>query len=216
MNIVDKAYMFAAGAHAGVGQKRKYTGEDYISHPAAVAEIVRNHGGTEEMIAAALLHDTIEDTDVTFGHLFELFGERVAEMVDALSNKAKSEDGNREARFFINVTALQERLDMQSRVIKLADIVHNTRSIVKHDQKFAAQYLAEKAFILRVLFVGKDIGASVEEIENRSGDHPLLIEAEKTIATSLSQLPEKLFSKSDQRNAELMNKWNSLNKQSIP
>ncbi|TYF68814.1 guanosine polyphosphate pyrophosphohydrolase, partial [Enterobacter hormaechei] len=62
MNIIDKAHMFAAGAHAGVGQKRKYTGEDYIHHPVAVAEIVRNHGGTDEMVAAAMLHDTIEDT----------------------------------------------------------------------------------------------------------------------------------------------------------
>ncbi|MDH8029954.1 guanosine polyphosphate pyrophosphohydrolase, partial [Klebsiella pneumoniae] len=80
-----------------------------------------------------------------------LFGDRVAEMVDALSNKAKKKDGNRETRFFINVKALRERLDMQSRVIKLADLIHNTQSITRYDQKFAAQYLAEKAFMLRVL-----------------------------------------------------------------
>lgn len=207
MNIVEKAQMFAAGAHAGVGQKRKYTGEDYIHHPVAVAEIVRKHGGTDEMVAAAMLHDTIEDTQVTFGHIFSLFGDRVAEMVDALSNKAKKEDGNRETRFFINVKALRERLDMQSRVIKLADLIHNTQSITRYDQKFAAHYLAEKAFMLRVLFTGAEIGVSGEEIESRTGDHPLLIEAEKIVATALSRLPDELFLKSDRINAELMERW---------
>lgn len=207
MNIVEKAQIFAAGAHAGVGQKRKYTGEDYIHHPVAVAEIVRKHGGTDEMVAAAMLHDTIEDTQVTFGHIFSLFGDRVAEMVDALSNKAKKEDGNRETRFFINVKALRERLDMQSRVIKLADLIHNTQSITRYDQKFAAQYLAEKAFMLRALFTDAEIGVSGEEIESRTGDHPLLIEAEKIVATALSQLPDELFLKSDRINAELMERW---------
>ena len=210
MNIVEKAQMFAAGAHAGVGQKRKYTGEDYIHHPVAVAEIVRKHGGTDEMVAAAMLHDTIEDTQVTFGHIFSLFGDRVAEMVDALSNKAKKEDGNRETRFFINVKALRERLDMQSRVIKLADLIHNTQSITRYDQKFAAQYLAEKAFMLRVLFTDAEIGVSGEEIESRTGDHPLLIEAEKIVATALSRLPDELFFKSDRINAGLMEKWKSM------
>lgn len=210
MNIIDKAQMFAAGAHAGVGQKRKYTGEDYIHHPVAVAEIVRNNGGTDEMIAAAMLHDTIEDTQITFGHIFSLFGDRVAEMVDALSNKAIAEDGNRETRFFINVRALRGRLDMQSRVIKLADLIHNTQSITKYDQKFAAQYLAEKAFMLSVLFSGVEIGVSIEEIESRVGDHPLLIEAETIVATALSQLPEELFFKSDRVIAELMEKWKAL------
>lgn len=207
MNIVEKAQIFAAGAHAGVGQKRKYTSEDYIHHPVAVAEIVRKHGGTDEMVAAAMLHDTIEDTQVTFGHIFSLFGDRVAEMVDALSNKAKKEDGNRETRFFINVKALRERLDMQSRVIKLADLIHNTQSITRYDKKFAAQYLAEKAFMLRVLFTDAEIGVSGEEIESRTGDHPLLIEAEKMVATALSQLPDELFLKSDRINAELMERW---------
>lgn len=204
-----KARLFAAGAHAGVGQKRKYTGEDYINHPVAVAEIVRNSGGTDEMIAAALLHDTIEDTQVTFGHIFSLFGERVAVMVDALSNKAKPEDGNRETRFFINVRALRERLDMQSRVIKLADLIHNTQSITKYDQKFAAQYLAEKTFMLNVLFNGAEIGVSAGEISQRRR-HPLLIEAEKIVATALSQLPDELFLKSDRINAELMERWKAL------
>ena len=74
---------------------------------------------------------------------------------------------------------------MQSRVIKLADLIHNTQSITRYDQKFAAQYLAEKAgFLCCVLFTDAEIGVG-EEIESRTGDHPL-IEAEKTVATALS------------------------------
>ena len=57
--------MFATAAHAAIGQKRKYSGDDYIVHPARVASIVTRHGGTDEMIAAAWLHDTVEDTDVS-------------------------------------------------------------------------------------------------------------------------------------------------------
>lgn len=210
MSLISMAYMFAAGAHAGVGQKRKYTNVDYIVHPIAVADIVRAHGGTEEMIAAAMLHDTIEDTQVTFGHIFTLFGERIAEMVDALSNKAKPEDGNREARFFINIAKLQERLDMQSRVIKLADLVHNTASIAKYDQEFSAHYLAEKAFMLKVLFSGTEVGASAEEIASRTGAHPLLTVAERTVVNARAQLPEKLFYESERVELELMHRWNSL------
>ncbi|EOV0648224.1 hypothetical protein L400_04643 [Enterobacter hormaechei] len=60
MSRISKAHMFAAGAHGGVGQKRKYTGEDYINHPVAVREIVAWHGGTVEMQIAALLHDVAQ------------------------------------------------------------------------------------------------------------------------------------------------------------
>lgn len=192
MTIIERAKMFAAGAHAGVGQKRKYTGEDYITHPIAVSEIVREKGGTDEMIAAALLHDTLEDTRVTYGHIFELFGQRVADMVDALTNKARPEDGDRVARFMINIDRLSKNLDMQTRVIKLADIIHNTSSVIALDQNFAARYLAEKDFTLQVLFYGHDIGSSQEEDDNQTGAHDLLIVAETIVRTGIAKLPPEL------------------------
>ena len=192
MTIIERAKMFAAGAHAGVGQKRKYTGEDYITHPIAVSEIVREQGGTDEMIAAALLHDTLEDTRVTYGHIFELFGQRVADMVDALTNKARPEDGDRVARFMINIDRLSKNLDMQTRVIKLADIIHNTSSVIALDQNFAARYLAEKDFTLQVLFYGHDIGSSQEEDDNQTGAHDLLIVAETIVRTGIAKLPPEL------------------------
>jgi (p)ppGpp synthase/HD superfamily hydrolase len=87
------AKLFAAAAHGAIGQKRKYTGEDYIVHPIAVAEIVRSVPHTEVMIAAALLHDVVEDTPVT---LEERFGCEVRELVDWLTDKP--EKGNRKER----------------------------------------------------------------------------------------------------------------------
>lgn len=109
MSRISKAHMFAAGAHGGVGQKRKYTGEDYINHPVAVREIVAWHGGTVEMQIAALLHDVVEDTHVTIEMVRGHFGEHVAEMVLALTNIARPEDGNRIQRFIINVRELVQR-----------------------------------------------------------------------------------------------------------
>ena len=211
MSIIDKADAFAAGAHAAVRQKRKYTGYDYIDHPRAVAEIVRQSGGSDEMIAAALLHDTIEDTGVTFVHIMDMFGTRVAEMVDAVTNKASKEDGGREDRLFINVLALRARLDIQSRVIKLADLVHNTSSIMQYDQTFAARYLAEKDFILRVLFTDFDTGTSLEEIESRAGDHPLLTKAQDIIKYGVEKLPADLLDTYELVNSSLMARWKSIN-----
>lgn len=164
MSRISKAHMFAAGAHGGVGQKRKYTGEDYINHPVAVRRLLR-HGGTVEMQIAALLHDVVEDTHVTIEMVRGHFGEHVAEMVLALTNIARPEDGNRIQRFIINVRELEQSLDMQTRMIKLADLLDNTSSIVSRDPEFSAIYLAEKELMLAVLFDGKEIGADAGVVE---------------------------------------------------
>lgn len=150
--LIDKARTYATAAHGAVGQRRKYTNEPYITHPTAVAELVRAHGGTRDMIAAAYLHDVIEDTQLTFDDLKEAFGESIAWKVDALTNKAGKEDGNRVQRFVINCRALINSLDEETMVIKLCDLLHNTSSIVEHDHGFAAIYLAEKEFMMDEIF----------------------------------------------------------------
>ena len=71
--MLDRAIEFATKAHKG--QFRKYTGEPYINHPLAVMEIVRGvPGHTEEMLVAAVLHDVVEDTDVSLMEITEKFG----------------------------------------------------------------------------------------------------------------------------------------------
>ena len=134
LDLTRAARAFAAKAHEG--QVRKYTGEPYIVHPVEVMEIVSTVTDDEEMLVAALLHDVVEDTAVTVEDLRAQFGDRVATLVDELTDKSRPEDGNRKARKAIDRAALAEA-SAAAQTIKLADMISNTRSIVEHDPKFA-------------------------------------------------------------------------------
>lgn len=150
MDIVEKARIFARAAHAAVGQRRKYTGEEYIYHPLEVATIVQGASGDVNMIAAAILHDVIEDTQVTEEILREEFGDDITELVGWLTDVSKPEDGNRAARKAID----REHSAMapaRAQTIKCFDLWSNTRSITEHDKDFAKVYLKEKRLLLEVL-----------------------------------------------------------------
>ena len=149
-DIVSKAMVFATAAHAAVGQKRKYTGEPYIVHPIEVADIVINVGGSNAMIAAALLHDVLEDTDVTFDLLVDEFGSEVAELVLWLTDVSKPEDGNRSTRKAIDRQHIASA-PAEAQTVKVADLISNTQSIVAYDPDFAKTYLKEKRLLLDVL-----------------------------------------------------------------
>lgn len=154
MAVVHKAQVYAMAAHAAVGQKRKYTGEPYIVHPAEVASIVdRVEGATFDMIAAAWLHDVIEDTGCTFTDVHMAFGIDIATMVNWLTDVSRPEDGNRATRKRID----RERLasaPAEVQTIKLADLISNSKSIMQHDPEFAKVYLEEKRLLLEVLTKG--------------------------------------------------------------
>ena len=150
MTLVDRATVFATAAHAAVGQTRKYTGEPYIVHPIEVASIVKEAGGTEAMIAAALLHDVLEDTNVTFDLLIEQFGSEVAELVLWLTDISKPEDGNRSTRKALD-RQHSAAAPAEAQTVKVADLISNTRSIVAHDLNFAKVYLEEKRLLLNIL-----------------------------------------------------------------
>jgi (p)ppGpp synthase/HD superfamily hydrolase len=145
--VVEQARTFAIAAHSACGQVRKYTGEPYHVHPAEVAWIVEQAGGTEAQRAAAWLHDVVEDTDVSIELIEQMFGTYVAELVGWLTDVSKPEDGNRAERKAIDREhTAQASLD--AKMIKLADLISNTSSIVEHDEKFAKVYLAEKRLLL--------------------------------------------------------------------
>jgi (p)ppGpp synthase/HD superfamily hydrolase len=150
MNTVERARIFATAAHAAVGQTRKYTGEPYVVHPIEVSEIVASVGGTDAMVAAALLHDVLEDTDVTFDVLEAEFGLEVAELVLWLTDVSKPEDGNRSTRKALD-RQHSAAAPAEAQTIKVADLISNTRSIVAHDPGFAKLYLEEKRMLLEVL-----------------------------------------------------------------
>ena len=154
MNIVEKARIFATASHAAVAQLRKYTNEPYIVHPAEVFSIVsRVDGATEEMMAAAWLHDTVEDTGVTIEVIREMFGKEVAELVGWLTDVSRPEQGNRATRKAID-RAHTAMAPADAQTIKLADLISNSRSIMEHDATFAKTYLAEKRLLLEVMTKG--------------------------------------------------------------
>jgi (p)ppGpp synthase/HD superfamily hydrolase len=153
MTIVERARVFATAAHAAVGQVRKYTFEPYIVHPAEVAKIVRDAGGSEAMVAAAWLHDTVEDTGVTIETIRAEFGVEVAELVGWLTDVSRPEHGNRAHRKALD-RAHSAAAPAEAQTVKLADLIANTRSIMAHDAAFAKTYLEEKRLLLAVMTKG--------------------------------------------------------------
>jgi (p)ppGpp synthase/HD superfamily hydrolase len=153
MTLEQRAYEFAKWAHEKVGQKRKYTGEPYIVHPVAVAEMVREIGGSEQMIAAAYLHDVVEDTGVPLRDIRAEFGPEVAELVGWLTDVSKPEDGNRATRKALDRGHIA-KAPPEAKTIKLADLIDNSASITAHDPAFAKRYLQEKMALLEVLEAG--------------------------------------------------------------
>lgn len=166
MDVVERARVFATAAHAAVAQLRKYTNEPYIVHPAEVVSIVRSVPHTPEMLAAAWLHDTVEDTGVTLETVRAEFGDTVAELVGWLTDVSRPDHGNRAARKAVD-RAHSAAAPAEAQTVKLADLISNTRSILEHDEKFARTYLEEKRLLLEVM---------------TKGDLMLLAEARKNIS----------------------------------
>ncbi len=162
--LVRRAYAFAKAAHEAVGQLRKYTSDPYIVHPTEVADIVQTVAHTEVMVAAALLHDTVEDTDATMDEIRRLFGHEVADLVEMLTDVSVPPDGNRATRKAID-RAHTARASAAGKTIKLADLISNTQSIVANDPGFARIYLREKASLMDVLREGDpDLWASANRL----------------------------------------------------
>ena len=153
MNIVEKARIFAIAAHSAVKQVRKYTGEPYWMHPIEVMNIVKTVEHTDEMLAASLLHDTVEDTGVTQDIIDYEFGNLIGNYVFWLTDQTKPADGNRATRKKMDADRLAEAPN-EVATIKYADLISNTKSIVEHDPTFAKTYLAEKAYLLSVMNKG--------------------------------------------------------------
>ena len=154
MDIVEKARIFATAAHAAVDQRRKYTNEPYIVHPKQVADFVANcPGATPEMIAAAWLHDVVEDTKVTNEDITREFGDKVGEYVGWVTDISRPEYGNRAFRKEMDRNHIAGAPG-EAQTIKLADIISNCSSIMMHDPDFAEVYFEEKRLLLEVLTKG--------------------------------------------------------------
>ena len=173
-SLEDQARRYATQAHAAAGQRRKYTDEPYIVHPAAVAELVRSVTDDEAMLAAAWLHDTVEDTPSTLQDIESHFGPRVAELVDMLTDSAQPQAKNRAARKLAHFRHTAQA-SPEAQTIKLADIIDNTRAIVQFDADFARVYLVEKQVQIQLL---------------NEGDKRLRQQAEDIIRQGIAQLAQ--------------------------
>jgi len=160
---IDNVIEFITMAHDG--QTRNYTGEPYVEHPMEVARIVRDTVGLDyDMIAAAMMHDILEDTDHPLSEVEKHGGMVAATFVEWLSNKEYPEATTRKERKAL-IAAHLAKAPNEVKTIKLADISHNTPTIIIHDPKFAKVYVAENKLLLKSLKGGHPaLYAKVEKI----------------------------------------------------
>jgi guanosine-3',5'-bis(diphosphate) 3'-pyrophosphohydrolase len=123
--LIERAYAAAERAHSG--QQRK-SGEPYITHPVAVAQILADLGIGTKTIAAALLHDTVEDTAYTLDMLHADFGDEIAMLVDGVTKLDKLKYGDSAQAETVRKMVVAMSKDIRVLVIKLADRLHNART----------------------------------------------------------------------------------------
>ncbi len=128
LKAIERAYRFAAEHHEG---QKRLSGEDFVEHPLAVASILADLGLDTTTLEAALLHDTVEDTDVTLETLEEEFGPEVARIVDGLTKLDSIAFRSREQEQAENVRKMIVAMagDIRVLLIKLADRLHNMRTL---------------------------------------------------------------------------------------
>ncbi len=172
--LIGNALTLANSAHKG--QVRKWTNEPYVVHPIAVFELLQSIGITNEhILAAALLHDVVEDTDVELQQIEEHYGTLVCRMVEDLTDVYTTEafqNIRRKERKMLECYRLS-KVNANSKSIKLADLIDNTKSIIVYGGGFAHIYIGEMRELLQALQGGHP---TLMEMARKS-----LLEAEKEL-----------------------------------
>jgi guanosine-3',5'-bis(diphosphate) 3'-pyrophosphohydrolase len=163
--IVQKARRFAKLAHGLVlngqgelGQRRKGTNEPYTKHLAEVAKLVAGSGGDEAQVAAAWLHDVVEDTPISLSHVRTVFGADVAKLVQELTDKFTKHNypglnrRQRKAREFERLSKISDR----AKTIKYADFLSNLESVSVLGPSFGEVYTREAADALKRMQGGNE------------------------------------------------------------
>ena len=185
-DLVQRAAEFARRAHRSVGQVRRYTGEPYEVHPQAVAAMVAEVNQDPEVVAAAWLHDVVEDTPVTLEEVEAAFGPRVAALVADLTDVSLGQEGNRAVRKALDLAHIA-RAAPEAKTIKLADLMDNLRSILANDRRFARTYLMEMERLLEVLKDG-DRRLYERAVEEHRRGMALLDAASSTLAPAAREM----------------------------
>lgn len=168
LEVIGSAVAFADRAHAG--QFRR-SGEPYVTHALEVAALVVDVGASTAMVAAALLHDTVEDAGVTLGEISAAFGDDVASMVDGCAKVAAVHpsaadafaEADRLRRLFVALAA-----DPRVVVVKLCDRLHNLRTIDALEPAKAARIGRETLAVHAPLAHRLGLGAIKAELEDRA------------------------------------------------
>ncbi len=163
--VIDRAYQVADRAHAG---QTRQSGEPYITHPLAVAQILADLGLGPRAIAAALLHDTVEDTDYSLEQLTAEFGDEVAMLVDGVTKLDKVKYGDAAQAETVRKMIVAMSKDIRVLLIKLADRLHNARTWGFVPPEKAARKATETLEIYAPLAHRLGIQAVKSELEDLS------------------------------------------------
>jgi GTP pyrophosphokinase len=133
-DVLERAYALAERAHEG---QSRLSGEPYVTHPLAVAGILADLGLDADTLTAALLHDTVEDTDVTREQVADQFGAHVAKLVDGVTKLGKIHVHTREQAQAENIRKMLVAMaeDIRVVLIKLGDRLHNMRTVGAHTEE---------------------------------------------------------------------------------
>ena len=174
VDIVTKAFNFARQAHKGV---RRLSGEPYIMHPIAVAQIACEEMGLgSTSICAALLHDVVEDTDYTVEDISNIFGEKIAQIVDGLTKISGGIFGDKASAQAENFKKLLLTMSDDIRVIliKICDRLHNMRTLASQPANKQYKIAGETLYIYAPLANRLGLNKIKTELEDLSFryDHP--------------------------------------------
>jgi guanosine-3',5'-bis(diphosphate) 3'-pyrophosphohydrolase len=151
--LLNRAYVYAMKAH---GEQKRASGDPYFSHPLEVAAILTDHKLDDATIAAALLHDTIEDTEATRAEIDQLFGKDIGHLVEGLTKLKKLDLVSREAKQAENLRKLLLAIaeDVRVLLVKLADRLHNMRTI-EHMPPESRRRIAEETIDIYAPLAGR-------------------------------------------------------------
>jgi len=194
--VIKNAYNYAAKAHK---TQKRHSGDPYIVHPLAVANILAELKLDGPTITTALLHDTIEDTEATYDEVEKIFGNEIAELVDGVTkiSKLEMENKNLTAGDNFRKLILATSKDIRVLLVKLADRLHNIRTIDSIEKKEKRERIAKETMeIYAPLAERMGIHKVRDELEDKA--FAVLNEEARNLITNrvqeISPLREKVFS----------------------
>ncbi len=189
--LLNRAYVYAMKAH---GEQKRASGDPYFSHPLEVAAILTDLKLDDATIAAALLHDTIEDTTATRAEIDQMFGSDIGALVDGLTKLKKLDLVTKEAKQAENLRKLLLAIadDVRVLLVKLADRLHNMRTL-KHVPPATRKRMAEETIDIYAPLAGRmGMHEMREELEDLAF-RELNPEAYKVVSERLSALEAKNY-----------------------